>query len=713
MKLAPSVALLAAFLSVAAPSRASDLQCSDLPTLLDSFERSHYAVKKTTDAVKEHSADQFVRILDPSRTMLLDSDAAHLKSDLITIFDTMKSGDCAVLTDSLKLVIQRSEEDERIVKDLLNDRYKLDETVQLVLDPQKRGYPKTNEERTALVRKMAHFQISSYMTTGLDLAAAKKQLIHRYALATKRLKERLTSGKLPGIYAEAFASALDPHSSFMSADQLADFQIQMRLSLEGIGAALSSQDGLTVIESLVPGGQAERDGRLRPKDRVLAVAQDGEKPVPTMDLELTDVVKMIRGKKGTKVTLSVLREGKETKSFDVTIVRDKIDVKEQAAKLTYETRKVGDRNLKIGILDLPSFYGGGGEQGGRSSYADVKKLIEEARDNKVDGVVIDLSRNGGGLLEEAVKIAGLFMRRGGVVATKDASGKVDVLWDDDDDVAYSGPVVVLTSPASASASEILAGALKDYHRALIAGGERTFGKGTVQVLSPLPRELGAMKVTTGMFFLPGGASTQQKGVAADVRVPSVFDGYDLGEKMLDYSLPPQSTQPFVSPAANSKDPAHHWKPIDETLVPRLAERSKDRVSKDPDFAEVKKQLEEIQKSKGVVRLADLRKRKADQDKDKDKDKLGESQEKGKPNAAKGKDKGKDKGKGLDMPRTPNMSAGDASASIEDKSDRDPNGPNGDAKAKAKETQAAFVKEGVNIMVDMITLGVIARTNPPL
>jgi carboxyl-terminal processing protease len=640
----------------------SSLQCDDLPPLFELFERSHYAIRDLTPEVKKRTVDQFIKELDPSRTLLIDSDVLALKKDITEVWDTMKSGDCSVLDHANDLLVSRSEEDQRIAEKMLDASYKLDDSVELNLDPEKRGYSKTAEERQALVRKMVHFQMSNLLIA-LPMDQAKKQLIHRYQLFTKRLKERGTKKTMPEMYAEAFATSLDPHSSFFSADALADFQIQMRLALEGIGAALTNQDGFTVIDSLVPGGQAEKSNVLRVKDKIIAVSQDGQKPISTIDMDLQDVVKMIRGKKGTRVTLTVLREGKPAKTFDVTIVRDKIDVKEQAAKITYETRKISDRTVKVGVIDLPSFYGGGEEGQGRSSFQDVKRLLEEAKQEKVDGIVIDLSRNGGGLLQDAVKIAGLFIQKGGVVATKDTSGKVEVLADEDDDVVFSGPVEILTSRASASASEILAGALKDYHRALIVGSDHTFGKGTVQVLQPLPRDLGGMKVTTGMFFLPGGVSTQQKGVASDVHVPSLLDGYDLGEKKLDYSLPPQSTEAFVSKSANTSEALKHWKPLDQSAVAVLARRSEERVQKDPDMGEIAKQLEENVKNRGIVRLSEIRK--------KEKEDAGKKAHDGKDKASKDSDS-------------------------KDANDKETN--------KFKAMQAAFVREGVNILVDMITLG---------
>lgn len=593
-------------LVVSTPAAAGTVGCEELPVVLSAFSKYHYTTQRVTDEMKVRAAEQFVRSLDPSRTLLLTPEVERLKKEVPKVFETIRSGTCPMLDQALSLLISRAEEDEALAKKILGDKYVLDESVELVLDPDLRGYAKTREERAALVSKMIHFQVSNYLLASITLPAAKKQLVHRYELGTKRLKERKAAGRAAEMFAEAYAVSLDPHSSFLSADDLADFRIQMQLSLEGIGAALRSEDGFTVIESLVPGGQAEKTERLRPKDKIIAVAQEGEDAVSVIDMDLREVVKLIRGKKGTKVRLTILRDGEAASTLEVTIVRDKIDVKQQAAQISYQERTVGKRTLKIGVLDLPSFYGGG-DGTGRSSYADVKALLAEAKSKKVDGIVLDLSKNGGGLLEDAVRISGLFLRKGPVVATKDTSGEVEVLEDQDADVVYAGPLVVLTSPASASAAEILAGALQVYHRAIVVGGANTFGKGTVQAVVPLPVDLGAIKVTTGMFFLPSGVSTQQKGVSADIIVPSLFDGYDFGERSLDYSLPPQSIRPFTSSAVvgEGKD---RWVSISNNDLAALSAKSKARVAKNAVMAEVQKEVEEAKKNKGAVRLSDLRKR---------------------------------------------------------------------------------------------------------
>lgn len=643
---------LIALSALASNASATTLQCAYVPQLFDIYLKYHYSQKSLSDELKVHVTEQYVKSLDSSKTMLLEKDVEAMKASLANVFATMKTGNCASIEEAAKVVLARANENLEFVKTFLGKDYKLDENASFILDPRKRSYPKTLEERQDILRKMVHFQISNYLLADSKLPEAKKNLIHRYELVVKRLKE----DKMPQMlenYLEAFALALDPHSSYLSKDSMEDFQIQMQLSLEGIGASLTTQDGFTVIDSLIAGGSADRSGVLKPKDKILSVAQEGQKPVNIMDMELRDVVKLIRGKKGTKVVLTILRQSDTTTTFDATIVRDKIDIKEQAAKYYLETRKVGTKEVKIGILDLPSFYGDI-EKNTRSSSEDVKKLLLKAKKDKVQALILNLSKNGGGLLDEAVKISGLFMARANVVATKDSKAKVETLADEDEDVVYPGPLFVLTSPLSASASEILAGALKDYRRAVIVGGEHTFGKGSVQIVSGLPLDLGGLKVTTGMFFLPGGVSTQLGGVPSDIVLPTAFSTEDLGEKMLDYPLGAQAIKPFLSAEANKPEPASHWEPVKPEIVQKLIEKSTVRVAKDPKFLEIKKNLEEAAKTEGTIKLADIRK----------KSKVEKTQEKTKKKKAKGSP---------------------------------------DEEAREKDLDSALVQEGINIASDLVTM----------
>ncbi len=599
-----SLSALVLLSTAAAIPQVPDLSCGDLPIILRMMVASHYAASQVAPVVEDRAIEQFIDALDPSKTLLLKRDVDRLRGKLPAVFAELRNEDCSTLDDAGKLVIERAEADLAYVRRTVARKdFKLDESVKLTLDPDQRGFARTEEQRLERLRGYVHFQLSNYLLAGVELKTAKKRLVHRYELLVKRISERRGPDELPTAFAEAFALGLDPHSAYFSPEVLAEFRIAMHLSLEGIGALLRSKDGFTLIQSLVPGGQADKQNILRPKDKIIAVAQAGEEAVQVIDMDLRDVVQLIRGKKGTKVTLTVLRDGPPAKTFTVTIIRDKVDVKEQAAKITYETRKRGKRTYMIGVIDLPSFYG---SPRGRTSYRDVKKLIQEAKRKKVDGIVLDLSRNGGGLLEDAVQITGLFIQTGAVVATRDSEGDMEILEDEDETVDWNGPLLVLISPASASASEILSGALKAYDRAIIAGGEHTFGKGTVQKLNPLPADMGALKVTTGMFFLPSGESTQRVGVSSHIRIPSVLDGYKTGEKDLDYALPAEATTPFESPTANARHPRQRFEPVTARSIQRLEVRSAARIKKSEIFREIEKELAEAETEQAMIKLSDLR-----------------------------------------------------------------------------------------------------------
>jgi carboxyl-terminal processing protease len=645
---------------------AQDLTCSHLPKLMEAFHASHYAMKSATSTIKIHAVDQMIKRLDPSKTLLYESDLEKLKPLLLDVFVSAEKGDCTSLRVVYDLLVARARENEAIVKKILGPDFRSDKKVAMNINVDKRPYPKTMAEKQGLLKKIIQFQIENALPTGIDLATAKSKQIHRYELQTMRVVEQ-NPVQLIATSAEAFARALDPHTSYLSPKNLEDLQIQMKLSLEGIGAVLSSDTGFTVIEELIPGGGAEKTGLLKPKDKIIAVAQEGDMPIDVIDMDLRDVISMIRGKKGTRVTLTILRRQADRQDrFNITILRDQIDVKEQEAKITYEIRKVGGRQYRFGVIDLPSFYGG--EKGGKSSYEDMKKILAEARRQQVDGIVLNLSRNGGGLLDEAVRLTGLFIGKGGIVAVKDSRGQVTLLANgsaapvkeydkrsivaspaEDSRALYMGPLVVLTSRLSASASEIVAGALQDYRRAVIVGSDHTFGKGSVQSIIPLPWDLGAMKVTTGLYFLPGGKSTQKTGVMADVRLPGWFLLEDIGEAALDYPLPAQAIAPFLGVRGNA---VPQWKSVDKPLIATLMSKSQGRVAKDAKFAKIIKENKEAADKKGIIQLDDYRKTMKKENGGKENETLPEQRQ------------------------------------------------------KAREQYAPFVNESVNILRDMVTLGAV-------
>jgi len=592
---------------------AAALSCEALPNLVEAILQNHVRYRKLDDGLENRAVEAYVKRLDPSRTLFLEKDVAELSQSLRPIFDEIQDGKCDRLKKTQLSLVTRYRDMESYFRSFVErSGYQIDSKVTLVTDPEKRGYPKTVDERNELYQKLAHFQMSNYVSAGTSLEEAKKQLVHRYELLSKQAAEQKTED-VYSAFLDSFANSLDPHSNYLSADDVEDFQIGMGLSLEGIGLALSSRDGYVVVEEVIAGGAAERQQAIKRKDKIITVTQEGSGPVNVIDMPLRDVVKMIRGKKGTPVELTVLRQDETTERFNTTIVRDKINLEEQAAKLRFETRSIDDKTLKLAILELPSFYGDR-DASKRQSIKDVQELIDQVEKEKADGLLLDLSRNGGGLLEHAVGISGLFLKKGPMVAVQHSPSQTQMLPDPDGEIRWSGPLVVLTSRASASASEILAGALKDYKRAVIVGDDHTFGKGTVQSVVPLREGLGALKITTALFFRPGGESTQLTGVPADVVIPSPFDLTEFGEGSQPYSLPGQKIEAFASPAANATvSEEGRYLPVTPSLVKALAERSQSRVSQSTEFAEITKKRKEAKKNQGVIRLDQIEKEKKDED----------------------------------------------------------------------------------------------------
>jgi carboxyl-terminal processing protease len=596
--------LLGFQLAAASSGTAAALTCEIVPKFMGAYLQNHIRHHRLDQEIEDRTVDAYLRRIDPSRTVLLESEAEQIRGALRGAFQKVKDGSCAFLSGVHTTLVKEQRAVEEFVRSTLSSPgYEIDSTVELILDPEERGYPKTPADQRKLVLSLIHFQMSNYLGAGEALDDAKKLLIHRYELLTKRLMD-LDEVKLYTAFLDAFATSLDPHSNYLSAETLEDFRISMTLSLEGIGVALAERDGYAVVERIIPGGAADRLDVLQPKDKLITVAQENGEAVNIIDMPLREAVRLIRGKKGSQVHLTVLRQGEHTERFPVTIVRDKIDLEEQAAKLRFVEREVEGRKIKLAILELPSFYGGA-DPNDRQSTEDVAKLLGQVNEERVDGLVLDLSRNGGGLLEHAVTISGFFLRKGEIVGVENARGNRQILSDDDEGILYSGPMVVHTSRVSASAAEILAGALKDYKRAIITGDDHTFGKGTVQTVSSLPPGQGALKITTAMFFRPGGKSTQNGGVRSDVVIPSLLTSNDFGEGTQRYALENQETTPFLSSYANAVPPTSRWRPISTDLVSKLARKSRDRIEGAEEFVEIRDKLEEAESNDGVIRLAEI------------------------------------------------------------------------------------------------------------
>ncbi|NLG14757.1 MAG: carboxy terminal-processing peptidase [Lentisphaerae bacterium] len=429
----------------------------------------------------------------------------------------------------------------------------------------------------------------------------KERMKRSYARNYKRRAE-VDSIEVMEIFLNALARTYDPHSAYMAPETKENFDIDMSLSLQGIGATLTTKDSYVTIVSVVPGGPAERDGRLKEGDRIVAVAQDGEEPVDVVDMSLNRVVRQIRGKKGTKVHLTILAEGSNTPQL-ITIVRDEVKLTESEAQSEVRTLPMGDgKTARVLVLYLPKFYAdfaarNKGDKNYKSSSRDVRELLEKGvGEGGIDGVILDFRGNGGGSLEDAVKLAGLFFEEGPVVQIRNQIGKISRLEDPDKTVQYEGPLMVMVDKFSASASEIVAAALQDTGRALVVGDKMTHGKGTVQNVLDLDRQFrnssrivnladmggnGSLKLTVAKFYRVNGESTQVKGVSPDIVFPAYTDYMETEEGALPFALPWDKIEPDKYPEFNQVRPA----------IPALRKASADRLEKASNFKEYVENIE--------------------------------------------------------------------------------------------------------------------------
>jgi carboxyl-terminal processing protease len=431
-----------------------------------------------------------------------------------------------------------------------------------------------------------------------NFAAIKKDLTTRYLETLDRYKD-LDSDRVFENYMNALAHAYDPHSDYMGRMDAENFAIQMKLSLGGIGAILSKKQHYCVIDALKD-GPAKKSGQLGKDDRIVAVAQSNAEPVDVIGWPLDKIVEMIRGPKGTQVTLTVIpSDSDDSVRKEVTLTREEIKLEDQAAKATlYEIATSDGPPIRLGLVDLTSFYADN-ERPEMNTTADVTRLVDRLKKEHVDGIILDMRHNGGGYLEEAIKLTGLFNPKGPVVQTRDPNGEIVADPSPESGPLYTGPLVALTDVYSASASEILAGALQDYGRALIVGDHSTFGKGSVQTMQRLAPYLdlkhmdysydpGELKVTIKKFYRAGGVSTQLQGVLSDIELPSIDDVVEIGERFLSDPMP-----------CDSVTSADHLEDLEVNRVkPYLAElqaRSKQRLVKDKDFAYLREDIAEFRK----------------------------------------------------------------------------------------------------------------------
>jgi carboxyl-terminal processing protease len=568
------------------------------------LEREHFLRRPIDDEIAKRWFSIFLEGLDPWKLHFLQSDIDGFLKRRDSLDDLVKRGDVSFAYEVFNTFLKRLDERLPLVEKLLQEPQDFTRQETIVTDRDAATWAKSEAEAEDNWRKRIKYDLLVQKMEKASPEEAKDKLLRRYRSFAKRMHQ-MTADELLETYLTALTSSLDPHTSFMSPGTQENFAIAMRLQLDGIGAQLKGEDGYTTIMELTPGGAADRDGRLKKKDRVVGVGQgvDGE-IVDVVDMNLNEVVKLIRGKRGTVVRLKVTPVGETVpKIYDIT--RAKIELKDAEARgeVVEEGKKADGTPWRVGVINLPSFYMDmdGARQGQadyKSSTRDCKRLLDEFKRKGVDCVVLDLRNNGGGSLPESISLTGLFIDTGPVVQVKDADKRVQQFDDVDPGVAWDGPVVVLTNKFSASASEIVAGAIQDYRRGLVIGDKATHGKGTVQSLLDLGRQLfqrlpnapslGAIKITMQQFYRPLGASTQLEGVKSDIELPSITTHLPVGESDLDHAI------------AFDKVPAAAFQSsgrVTEDMLRTLQERSASRVAANDEFRKVQAEIAQYQKRK--------------------------------------------------------------------------------------------------------------------
>lgn len=584
--------------ALAQPAQA--FTCKQINQFTELYLRLHYSAEVFDDEISERAFGHFLKTLDPAKMYFLKEEVQFFRDNFETrLDDFMQREDCRALDQILQSYSNRYKTRQPKIIALIDAEhdFTVDETYNV--DRKIREWAADEDALNERWRKQVKLELLRLKERYDDLDKAREKLKKRYQLNQKYLFE-LDALELASIFLNAYSSSLDPHTKYLSPETLEDFHISTSLSLEGIGAVLRSEYGMTTIQSLVAGGPAKKSGQLKVGDTIVAAAQVGGEPVDLVDMKLRDVVKLIRGDKGSEVILTVEREEKDKiETHTVSIIRDKIELNDKAARgFSYDVEVTDPESAevkmhKIGLIQLPSFYTDFEARKQqkvdfKSSAADMKRLINELKDEGIDGLIVDLRFNSGGSLDEAVNIAGLFFDSGPVVQVRHTDGSKQVLADKDGVTYYDGPLVVMINRQSASSSEILAGAIQDYKRGLIVGDSHSFGKGTVQTVREIHNgEFGAVKVTISQFFRPGGQSTQLKGVESDIVFPDLVDELKIGEKFHDHHLPwneiESSNFTFVDTL--------------QDYVPQLAEASRLRVEQDDDFKKVLEDIAEYHEKK--------------------------------------------------------------------------------------------------------------------
>jgi len=586
--------------------------------------RQQYLHEQFDAKVASKFLDRYLDTLDPQHLLFFQSDLKEFEGVRNKLQEvTWNDGDTAAAYTVFDRLLQRAQEQrDFVVAELKGDAPSFDKNDLYTVDRRKLPRPVDVTEAQQLWRERLRYEYLQEKLADQKPEEIVKTLTRRYDNSLTMLRQ-YDSDEVLELYLTTLARVFDPHSDYMGHGSLEEFRIQMKLSLFGIGAVLQSDDGYCKVVEVPAGGPANRSGQVKAGDRIVAVAQKGAEPVDVVGMKLNKIVEMIRGARGTEVRLTLIPADASDAAArkTVTLIRDEIKLEEQEAKSrVVDLPAANGKNLRLGVIDLPGFYASGGAPGERTKSAtdDVARLLKKLNQVAVQGLVLDLRGNGGGSLEEAIRLTGLFIKEGPVVQEKDPDGSVHVDRDPDPGIAYSGPMIILVNRGTASASEILAGALQDYGRAVVVGDSSSFGKGTVQsvmALGPLfqraqirtKNDPGALKVTIQKFYRPSGASTQLKGVVPDIILPSLTDAMDVGEKSMDDPLPWDTVK---SATFTRMD-------VVTRHLPELRKRSVARVAADRDFSHVREEVEQYRKTVDAkqVSLNEAERRKARQEAD--------------------------------------------------------------------------------------------------
>ncbi len=556
-------------------------------TVAKLLEQGQYTQTKFDDAMSAKVLDRYIEDLDYAKLFFTEDDVANFRKQYATqLDDDVLLGNVDPAFEIYDLYKKRVTDRVAWVKKVLDEKFEFTSDRAVALDRKELPRPKTLAEADALWHNRIENELLTEKLNKEAVNPPVKAVTRRYDQILRNINERDRNDQTE-LFLNALATSYDPHSEYFGKSQQDSFNIQMKLSLVGIGAVLKSDEGYTKVAELVAGGPADRDGRLKVGDRISAVGQDKDPLVDIVDMKLDKVVEKIRGKKGTTVRLQIIpanNESGQRKLID--IVRDEVQLKEKFAKAEIVERPDANGKMeRLGWITLPSFYADMQKKSktSRSTTRDIAALLKRLQKENIDGLVIDLRKDGGGSLEEAVNLTGLFITEGPVVQYQTVNGGKFVLEDKDPEVAYGGPMVVLTNKFSASASEIFAAALQDYGRAVIVGDSSTFGKGTVQTMLDLNDFMpllsqgdgaGALKLTIQKFYRVSGGSTQLRGVTSDIQLPSLYDTPKVGEIALENPLPYDDIPAKKLDLANNKR---------DLFVDELKHRSGDRVVHDQDF----------------------------------------------------------------------------------------------------------------------------------